>query len=654
MRPSLSRVCVGVLVLLSRTAAFAAEPAPVNALAKHVPAEAMLFIAVDGNNDAFAKTALHDILAEPEMKATFQGPLAALSRLVSGAARAKTGLDLDILMPLLKTKVGFAFLGIAPPAAANLPPRPEFLLLAEVGRPDSPASKSVGLLIDHFLNRAGMPPDAFKVTKVAGVAARVTSINGIPVGYATTGGMFVLGSGDALRKVLDANTTKLSATREFQRVAKLTGANELLLVHYEHQALLRQFGPMLRPDRRAALQHPHLGFDNVRSVTVSVAPDGRGIRSAFLLRTNGAPKGILKIFAGRPLDPAIVKLAPRRTKFFYATSFDIGAFLDLSVAMMINAPDQGRDLENYRAAMAKFRDKMGFDLRKDFLACVGDEFAVFGPGLTGAVKLTDPARFKGYIQTMLMKAGEAMREQETEFKRAQFQLRTLTYHGRAITYLDGTGFPFFVQPCYTMVGKYAVVSPYPASLKAYIDEMAGGASLADGADFKAVRSKIGPGASSIYYADSAAFLREVYGLLPLAAGLLKMVPEKFQPLCPDPALLPPPGTIARHLFGSTSGCRVLNDGLLWEAYSPVGLPTPPALGQGGGLASAAVFLGMLLPVVAQGRAAAGEAREAAAAREREILMPQAETEPAPRPVEPDPVPEKRRRKKAPELRAPPR
>jgi prepilin-type processing-associated H-X9-DG protein len=143
-------------------------------------------------------------------------------------------------------------------------------------------------------------------------------------------------------------------------------------------------------------------------------------------------------------------------------------------------------------------------------------------------------------------------------------------------------------------------------LKTYLLRMKGGGTLEQNADFAAIRKMVGPNASSIYYANTTDFVKETWGLLPFVVGLAKMAPPEVQPLLPDPALIPSPLLLAKHMFGSVAATRTMEDGILWESYSPFGLPTPPAIRQGGGIATMSILAGMLLPALGSAR---GEARK---------------------------------------------
>ena len=599
-------VAVVVLALVVGGSAMGAEKAPVNSLAKWVPAESLLFIAYDGSNPAAKQTALHDILDEPEMKALLDGPMAALKKLVSKEALKKGELDTDVLVPLLNTKIGVAFVGLAPPAGENMPPQPEIMLVVHVGKPGSDASKATRLLVDHILKKAGLAPDAFAQKKISGVDAHVAEVDEGTMSYATLREHFVLGTGNALAKSFDKAVTKLADAKEFQRVSKLTGGNEVVVLHAAYASFMQKFGSFIPRDVSKVLANPAFGLTNLRSVSAALTPDGKGFRASVFVRAPGERTGLLKLAEGKALDPAIINLAPKNTECFFATSFDPAALWDFIAA---NAPQTPREREEFDDAIAEANEELGLDLRKDFVGSLGDEFAVFGPGLIGVAKLKDPAKFKTCFNKILVKLAEEAGKNNRDMRGAKLKLASMQYKGRTITYVDGRRFPLVIQPCYTMVGDYAVIAPFAASLKSYILTMGKGGSLADKPEFKALLPKLGPQPGAIYYADTVGFAREVYGYLPMLAGLMKMAPEELQTLCPDPAKIPPFETVSPHLFGCIAGRRSVEDGILWESYSPFGLPTPPQIRQGGGLATMAIMAGMLLPALGRAREEARKASD---------------------------------------------
>ena len=577
----------------------AAEQASVNGLAKWIPTDSVLFIAYDGQNEASRKTALHDIRNEPEVKALLDGPLAALGKFIADEAAKKGMPDTNVLSALLDTRIGIAYVGLRmPEPGSRMPPMPESLVVAEVGKPESPQSKAVQLLVDYLSSEAGVTPDMFTDHEIAGVTAKVANVGGMHVTYATTpDGVFVFGTGDAFVKALDPNKPKLADAKEFQTASEHTGGNEVLLIYYNHAWMMGTMGVMLPPDVAQNLAAPDFGLANVQTVAFACAPEGKGYKMSLFVHAPGERKGLLKLMAGKPLNPDIVKLAPKDSEFFYARSFDPGEAWDFIVALAVREDPLSK--EEIDRDLARMNEALGLNLRSDFVASLGDEFAVFGPSLTAVAKVKDRAKFERCMKTMLGRLADEIGK-GPDMRGATLTLETMQYDEHTIVYADGTRVPLFFQPCYTMVGDYTVFACYPASLKAYILKMKSGKTLADNADFKAVRSKMGGGASAIYYVDSVEFFGQACEMWPMVLGCAKMAEAEYQPLCPDPAKLPPLAVVSKHLFGSTAGCRPVEDGLLWESYSPFGLPTPPAIRQGG-IATTAILAGMLLPALGRAR-----------------------------------------------------
>ncbi|MFO7898974.1 MAG: DUF3352 domain-containing protein [Planctomycetota bacterium] len=625
----MTRPLAALLLVLSAwgSAAPAAPPpepgkATVNPLARWAPADSFFFVAFDGNNSAFSGTALAAILDEPEVKAALAEPIRQFNEILGQEMLKKGGLDPKTVFPLLKTKFGFATSGFAPPAEEGAEPRPEALVVIRTGKPDSPEAKGVRLLLDHILEKAGQPPDAFKETQVAGLKAFTATIDRNRFTHLTTQGHFLMGLNGGLQKALDKDSTKLSATKEFQRISRITGGNEILLVHYEHGKFMRGMGQLLiPPPAREALTNQQYGLANIESITFSFAPAGKGLKTSAFVRTSGGPTGLLELIAGKPVDPALVRLAPKEAEFFFGASLEAGRLWDTVAALAASTPHAQRE---YEQAMEKARQALGFDLRRDFVASLGDEAAAFGPGPMVAVKLKSPAKFRACLQAMVTKLGQLASGGGEPMKKAWLGLRDMTWQERTLTYVDGDHVPLLIQPCYTMVGDCAVFALYPAALKEYLLEMKKGETLADNADFKEVRAKLGPGASSIYYADTKTFVEGMYGMMPLVLGLAKMVPEqpeeaaKVRKMLPDPAKLPAKRVITKHLFGCVAAHRGLPDGVLWECYSPIGVPTPPTLKQGGGVFTVSMLAGMLLPALGRARQAAERARALNEQRMKEL------------------------------------
>jgi prepilin-type processing-associated H-X9-DG protein len=606
MYRNLTRWMVLALVLfaISVPATGAEEPAAakVNSLARFVPADALLFLAYDGNNAACRKTALYEILTSPEMKEVFAGPLAALRKIAAKEAAKEGAPGPDIVLPLVNTRLAVAAVGLQMPQQQGEQPQPQVLVVIEVGKPDSPAAKAAALLLDNAQGALGIPPDAFQDAKIAGHTVKSATVGPMQVSYTTTAdGHFVLGTAGALALSLDKVTTKLSANREFQRVSEISGGNEVFLLHYAHGAVMQKFGMFLmgNPALRRVLVGPGFGLQNVRTVTLAVAPDGRGFRGTAFIRSPGELQGLLKIVASKPLDPKVFELAPASCTFFAGRSCNVGELWDFIVNQVALAePKAG---EEYEEAMAKIRDALGVDLRNDLVGSLGTNFAVFGSPFAVVAEIKNRDKFNAAIQSMLTKLAQVAAKEERDFRGAELRLNSLKYAGHTITYVDGERLPMFVQPCYTMVGDFAVFGAFPASLKSYLLEMKSGTSILDNVDFKAARARVGAKPAGLYYADTRGFVGGVYTYLPMLVGLAKMAPPEFQALAPDAAKLPPAQEITSRLYGCSMALRKVEDGLLVECHSPVIVPTPPEVQYQSSIGTTAVLAGMLLPALGRAR-----------------------------------------------------
>jgi prepilin-type processing-associated H-X9-DG protein len=596
-----------LIVAAAVPATGAEEPVAVNGMARFVPADSLLFLSYDGNNAACRKTALYEMMTMPEMKAAFAGPLAEVRKFLARHALQEGVPGPDIVLPLVNTRIAVAAVGLQPPAEQGGEPQPQILVVVEVGKPDSPAAKAVGLLLDKAKTGMGLPPDAFKDANIAGHKAKSATVGPVEVSYATTNdGYFVLGSCGALNLALDKMTAKLSANLEFKRASELTGGNEIFLLHYAHGTVMQKFGFFLLQNQelRRVLTGPGFGLQNVRSLTLSVAADNRGFRSQLYVRAPGELQGLLKIGAAQPLDETVLKLAPQSCTFFAARSCNVGELWDFIVNQVSLAnPRAGRE---YEEAMNEFREVVGIDLRNDFIGSLGTDFAVFGSPFGVVVEVKNKQKFERSLTALLSALAKIVAEEERDLRGAKLTLDTLEYAGKTITYVKGEQFPMFVQPCYTLFGDHAVLSMYPAALKSYLLRMKAGKTILDNPDFAAARGRVGKAPAALFYSDTRGFVDGVYTFLPLLVGVGKMVPPEFQPLIPDPAKLPPAEALSQRLYGCSAAIRKVKDGLVVECHSPVLIPTPPQMQLQGGVGTSAILAGMLLPALGKAR---GEARK---------------------------------------------
>ena len=589
-------VCL-LSALLAAASEAAEAPAPadgINALAQWIPADPLLFLAYDGRNADLRKTAFFDLLNEPEVKAAWQGPWQVLRTLVTQSVAPGAGPDLDILQAFLETRFALAFINFAPPGEPGQPPVIEIAFVVEVGDgDDTPAARAVHALLDFLKNRAALPFGPFAPENVAGVPAQVGDFADIRFAHTTTRGYFLLGTGGALAKMLTAETPKLAASEAFQRARRLAGGSQFAILHYNHAAMMEKLGPALPRELQQFLTDPKLGLADLRSLTFTKAAAGKALKYSLFVEAPGERRGILKLLAGRPLDPAILQLAPRDAEFLFAQRLGPAALSDFLTGW---APAQA----------APPAEPPGFDVRRDFIGSLGDEFAVFASPVVLAVKVKDPARFRAGLRGLVEVIEGTLEGPGPE--KVRLELKTLPYQGRVITYIEAAHFPMFIQPCYALDGEYALLAFYPVSLKAYLAKKAEGGSILDNPDFRAAHARLEPGASAVYYANSKAYLEDFYQLLPAMVGLAKMAPDSVQPFLPDPAKMPPPGVISKHLFSCIASSRSMADGILYESYSPIGMPTPPALRKSSPMAAVPILAAMLMPSVTRARTVAVTAR----------------------------------------------
>ena len=164
--------------------------------------------------------------------------------------------------------------------------------------------------------------------------------------------------------------------------------------------------------------------------------------------------------------------------------------------------------------------------------------------------------------------------------------------------MAGPGIPF--TPAWSLTEDKLVLGLNPQAVKAVLARKAGEKSLAD---LPVVAERLaGDGATvGLAYYDTKTFFESLYSSLQmLVPMMLNQMQREGVPIDFDPALIPAPRTIGKHLLPSVTVVRRTQRGLVTETRQ-----TLPGLNVG---ASAPLAAALLLPAVQAAREAAERTR----------------------------------------------
>jgi len=554
----------------------------------HLPADAILTLCYYGDNPDIEKTALAQLLKEPEVTewlASVRTAIGGANQLLAAFLRVNPAL----LQPLLGCRVGLAVL---PPAGQGGPPA--VLLVARLGAPGSLAREQTNAFLGQVGGAIGL---AAQKLQLAGLDA--TQLGPGPDGlcYGVRDEFLFFSSSRAtLERALAANTPKLADQASFQGTGASSGSPVALLL-YDHTAVMERFGAEMPPEARALFGA--LGLDGVRAAGVRLGAKDRALVGSFLIQTTGERRGLVRALAGAPVDRALFKLAPRDAGVAWITSTDPTELYDLAIGAIGAVTPQGE----VAAAIAGFGKVAGLDLRADLFGSLapGAVITTSGrsllPALIVSLGLKDGDRLDAAMAKLVVQLDRAIKAEDDE---AGAELRSIASGAHTIRYLATPGIGVPLAPCYARRGDRVIFALTPIHLKDYLAFLdAGEPTILDAPGFQQMAALVPKEATSVAYSDFGEAFVSGYAILGPFLTLVHAIPGNPVPI--DLANLPSIRTVRKHMFPAISYSYATKDAIISETHSPIGVsaigPAPAAFLLG-------VGAGLTLPAIASARGAA--------------------------------------------------
>ena len=384
------------------------------------------------------------------------------------------------------------------------------------------------------------------------------------------------------------------------------GSSPVVLLTYNHEALMKSFGPMVPPQVQAVLKAT--GLDGTRLVGLRLGAKGRALVGTLFIQTHGERRGLLKALAAAPIDKALLKLAPRDARIAWATNVDPTELYDATVAA-IHAVAASVDMEgiDVLGGIRAFEAKAGLSLRDDLFGALnrGTVVTTSGgsiliPALIVSQGAKDADRFEATLGKLVGQLDAVIKEAKGPGSGAA--LRTIEFRGHTIRYLATPMVPVPLAPCYTRLGGRIVFALTPVHLKDYLVFLdKGEPSVLDHPDCRKLVALVPANATSLAYSDAGEGFVQLYGMFaPMLASVAQAIPNSPVPI--DLVNLPSKRVLRKHLFGAISYSFATKDTIVFESQSPFGVSVlGPAPAGAAALASTAVLAGMLLPALARAR-----------------------------------------------------
>jgi len=599
-------------------AATGVEPAP--AIPSVVPLKLgavekdfAVMLRINGASPALKGTALNSIWNDPETKEFLAQPLALMEQFLTQMA-PMTGVNIWDMLALLKTDIVLTIYDVKTGTPEEpAPPSVKALLALKTGQVGSAEDKAVHGLIDFLKLQA---PEGMIQEGKTGDADTLTMQS--PAGAVQAAFLkewFVIAAGEGLFDAVVADPAAALPKDPVQQANPEAMANDgILTLFYNNKRALELAGGLMPGHVKRDLAKA--GLDKADWAYVTIRPHGRGFKTTVVISGgDGELPGFMSIFqtSSKPLSTELLAGVPRDSQFFTMISYDVKAGYDRLQAFL--GAQGGRDIEEFTKAIQKAEETIGFSIRDDLLASLGNEILfvtrpgsyLFIPGFVAQFQLADADKFDECLQSLLQVANDALAKEKpaipgggpVQLRRSQTQ-----YQDTTINILNFDNLPLPLSPAFVVRGDRLIVGLFPHTLKDYLAFLnRGGPDIRSNADFRSVRAQLPKQVSSLVYGDLKANMMNLYVLLPMATAAVNGVPQN--PIKFDAGKCPPWSAIAKHLFGTAAATYWDEGRMVYEIYSPIVLPVCYADTNMGSLATTSILAGMLLPALSRAR---GEAR----------------------------------------------
>ncbi len=340
-----------------------------------------------------------------------------------------------------------------------------------------------------------------------------------------------------------------------------------------------------------------LGLDSITSLASVTGLDETGFVSKSLVRIEGESEGLLAAVSNKPLEAKDLAPIPQDATFAVAARIDVSQVWQTIVAMIGKIDPRGG--ERFAEELGMVEERLGFKIRDDLLAPLGDVWCLYNSpgegglvvtGLTAVVSLKDAKRAAATHEKLiaLVKAAVYGAPPDLVPRIEEFQ-----FAGRQVYSLNVPDAEFPVAPSWCLTDKELIVALFPQNVKAY---------LARGADFQSLAAapevaevlKAESGPIMLSYQNAPELFRLLYPVLQIAAkyALRELQREGIDV---DISVLPAASSIGKHLRPGVSVVRRTKEGI--ETTTRQTLPSA-SIGTTGPVAVA-----LLLPAVQGSREA---------------------------------------------------
>lgn len=590
------RICSSLAVVLL------VLPASLRAgrLADRVPADAIIYAGWEGTDSIAARygdTRLKAFLDASNLPALVNDFLPRLlDRLAADRPRDAENIRalLTVVTPMLRYPTAVYFAGIDVPPGGG-PPRVKLAFMCRAGRDADAVSATFTRLAASIRSRP-FPVEAFRVGDIAGIA----------MGYEQ-------GLSAAVQDEPGRPTSLAAASDNFRRTAAKVGKDPVAMLYVDVEGLVRLADQVLTlaPDPQVQQTWPKvrdaLGLNGLKRLAITGGFDGRDWSVQAFLWAPTPRSGLAALVDARPLSDQILSAIPATATVAAAARLSPGRIL-AEVRDGLGKVDP--DLQKvFDGGMAQVNGALGFDLQKDLLEALGDEWAFYidpnntGNSALGAVfmnRLAKPEAAQAALG-QLQKTIEALAAPAMARDKMQLRFARVDYAGTVINY---AALPV-VAPAWAVKDGTLYMGLYPQVVAGALDNAgARGKSLLENPDFQALRNRLGgQNCTGFSFSDLPRSVGDGYPMMLLVAQLIGIA--DMAGVNTPPMILPPLSRLRPLMTPAGGFSRVDDDGWHFKSISPfpcAGALASPVAAMG--TSAMAMGLAVALPAVHSARARA--------------------------------------------------
>jgi hypothetical protein len=554
-------------------------------IADYLPGETMIFSRIDRsliNPELYSRTALGQVSESDEVKSFKASKRWGWSH-GTGSKESIPKFSINDVLNLFSKEVAFSLIEAG---QSSKPPKFVAAVTAQIG--------DRGREIDRFLSAV-----RGKITSaITGVTwntdekdPAVTHIiyKGLILSYAREGGYFILGVGDeSLNRIRHA--LKRPAKKPLSALLSNIDERSPFISYVNPRELILSLSGDKTGNQNPLLQMIMQNLPNSIASSAQIEPPG--VKSVTFLASSTAT---VSRSDERILADDALRIVPEQAPSCLAVIFDAEALYKKN-GQIINPnpmPTPGQMPSPLDMALSKISTRLGIDVKNEFLPVLKGDLVIFQTATPGVFfpdfVVSLPVENMHMADKFLAAVQKSSLFELSETRYMDFSIKSLTSRLGGSGNRGGVNLSLY----YVLADNRILLSNNAPALK---DELyylrSGKPSIIKSSDFQAVTTHLPARRQFLsYHKPSGNSLESLYAIATMVANI--GCAAKFKII--DPVELPRASLFSKETFGSATAGSRLDNGFLFESFSPEGLGACPALKNGESAAVAGLLAAIAIP-----------------------------------------------------------